>query len=137
MLDPKWVHQEQRGINRAQGMDFTMSGLVPAASARKLLLTFAPALALTFASLGAAVAFDAAPRTPRQVAAVFPPWWSPARVFAAASEAGAVTAIGGASNIVIVVADDDQLPARLNAAGALLQLNPSLTGLCAEDQNDV
>jgi hypothetical protein len=94
-------------------------------------------LALTFGSLGAAVAFEAAPRTPRQVAAVFPPWWSPARVFAAASDAGAITAIGGARNVVIVVADDDQLPARLNAAGALLQLNPSLTGLCAEDQSDV
>lgn len=137
MLDPKWVQRQQRGINRAQGMEFTMSGSAPAASARKLLLTFAPAVALTFASLGAAVAFEAGPRTPRQVAAVFPPWWSPARVFAAASDAGAITAIGGARNVVIVVADDDQLPARLNAAGALLQLNPSLTGLCAEDQSDV
>lgn len=108
-------------------------------SMRKLLLTFAPALALTIASLGAAVAFEAGPRTPRQIAAVFPPWWSQARVLAAAGEAGAITAIGGARNVVVVVADDDLLPGRLSAAGALLQLNPSLTGLCAEpsDQSDV
>ena len=108
-------------------------------STRKLLLTLAPAFALTFASLGAAVAFEAGPRTPRQIAAVFPPWWSQARVLQAASDAGAIAAIGGVRNVVVVVADDDFLPARLNAAGVLLQLNPSLTGLCAEpaDQSDV
>jgi len=105
--------------------------------ARKLLLTFAPALALTLASLGAAVAFEAGPRSPRQVAAVFPPWWPEARVLEAAREAGAITAIGGARNVVIVVADDDALPSRLSTAGALLQLNPTLTGLCAEERSDV
>lgn len=106
-------------------------------SACKLLLTLAPALALTFASLGAAVAFEASPRSPRQIAAVFPPWWPQARVLEAARDAGAITAIGGVRNIVVVVADDDALPSRLNAAGALLQLNPTLTGLCAEDRSDV
>lgn len=115
------------------------SSVHPASRARKLLLTFAPALALTFASLGAAVAFEAGPRTPRQVAAVFPPWWSQARILEAARDAGAIAAIGGARNVVVVVADDDHLPSRLNAAGALLQLNPTLTGLCVEplDQNNV
>lgn len=105
--------------------------------ARKLLLTLAPALALTFASLGAAVAFEAAPRSPRQVAAVFPPWWPQARVLEAAREAGVITVVGGVRNVVIVVADDDYLPVRLNAAGAFLLLNPELTGLCAEDSSDV
>ena len=114
-----------------------MSNSAVTSSARKLLLTFAPALALTFASLGAVVAFEAGPRTPRQIAAVFPPWWSQARVLEAARAAGAVTAIGGARNVVVVVANDDLLPVRLNAAGALLQLNPTVTGLCAEDQSNV
>lgn len=98
----------------------------PRSSAR----SYAPALALALASLVAVVALGAGPRTPRQVAAVFPPWWSSARIVAAAGQAGAITGFGGARNVVLVTAADTDLPRRLNAAGALLQLDPVLTGLC-------
>ncbi len=95
-----------------------------------VLLTIAPAITLTLASLAALVAVQAGPQSPREIAAVFPPWWSQADTLAAAREAGAVSAVGGWRNVVIVVADDDGLARRLNAAGALIQLDPILSGLC-------
>lgn len=100
------------------------------AQSRSSALSYAPAFALALASLVVVVALAAGPRTPRQVAAVFPPWWSSARIVAAAGEAGAITGFGGARNVVLVAAADDNLPRRLNAAGALLQLDPVLAGLC-------
>lgn len=94
------------------------------------LLTLAPAFALALASLATLVAVQAGPQSPREIAAVFPPWWSQAETLAAARRAGAVSAIGGWRNVVVVAADDDGLPRRLNTAGALLQLDPILSGLC-------
>lgn len=98
---------------------------------RNVLLTIAPAIALTLASLAALVVVQARPQSPREIAAVFPPWWSQADTFAAAREAGAVSAIGGWRNVVVVVSDDDDLSRRLNSVGALLQLDPILSGLCS------
>ncbi len=94
------------------------------------LLACTPAAALALGSLATATAISAGPQTPREVAAVFPPWWTLPQSLAAARDAGVVAAFGGAPNVVIVVADDDGLPARLNASGALLLLDPVFTGLC-------
>ncbi len=83
-----------------------------------------------FLSLFAAVAVDARPRTPGRVAAVFPPWWSSARVIGAAGSAGDIAGAGGASFIVILRGDPD-LSQRARDAGALLLLDPALAGACA------
>lgn len=89
-----------------------------------------------FLSLFAAVAVDAQPRTPGRVAAVFPPWWSPAQIIGAAGSAGDIAGAGGAPFIVILRASPDEIrPADLSQrardAGALLLLDPALAGACA------
>lgn len=83
------------------------------------------------ASLLAAVAVDAQPRTPGRVAAVFPPWWSPAQVVGAAGSAGDIAGVGAAPFIVIVRGDPAGLSQRVRSAGALLLLDPVLAGACA------
>jgi len=98
------------------------------------------ALGVSGALLGlfAAVAVEAQPRTPDRVAAVFPPWWSPARVFGAAGAAGDIAGAGGASFIVILRGDPARLSERAREAGALLLLDPALAGICARPfQSDV
>lgn len=86
-------------------------------------------------SLFAAVAVDAQPRTQGRVAAVFPPWWSPAQVMGAAGSAGAVSGVGAVPFIVILRGSpDDQgadLSQRARSAGALALLDPALAGACA------
>ena len=57
-----------------------------------------------------------------QIAAVFPPWWPAARIFAAASVAGEVAGTGPLRSILIVRSDQAALAYRLQAAGALLVL---------------
>ena len=83
------------------------------------------------ASLLAAVAVEAQPRTPGRVAAVFPPWWSPAQVVGAAGSAGDIAGIGAVPFIVIVRGDPAGLSRRVRSAGALLLLDPALAGACA------
>lgn len=84
-----------------------------------------------FLSLFAAVAVDAQPRTPGRVAAVFPPWWSPAQIIGAAGSAGDIAGAGGASFIVILRGDPSHLAQRARDAGALMLLDPALAGACA------
>jgi len=83
------------------------------------------------ASLFAAAAIDAQPRTPGRVAAVFPPWWDAARVIGAAGTAGDIAGAGGAPFIVILRGDPAALSQRARTAGALLLLDPALAGVCA------
>lgn len=94
------------------------------------LLSVAPAFALALASLAAAVVVSAGPRSKHEVAAVFPPWWTTEQALTAARRAGAVIRIGGAGSIMVVAANDDSLSQRLYAEGALLLLDPVVTGLC-------
>ncbi|HJV43656.1 hypothetical protein [Caulobacter sp.] len=93
----------------------------------------AAALAVLGMGLGlfAAVAVEAEPRTPGRVAAVFPPWWDPARIIGAAGSAGDIAGAGGASFVVILRGDPADLSARARAAGALMLLDPALAGVCA------
>ena len=83
------------------------------------------------ASLLAAVAVEAQPRTPGRVAAVFPPWWSPSHVVGAAGSAGDVAGVGAAPFVVILRGDPADLSRRARSAGALLLLDPALAGACA------
>lgn len=107
----------------------------PPSTTRRLAAVAGPvALAAlgVFLSLFAAVAVEAQPRTPGRVAAVFPPWWSPAQVIGAAGSAGDIAGAGGASFIIILRGDPSHLAQRARDAGALMLLDPALAGACAK-----
>jgi lipid-binding SYLF domain-containing protein len=65
------------------------------------------------------------------VAAVFPPWWSPAQVIGAAGSAGDIAGVGAVPFIVILRGDAADLSQRARSAGALALLDPALAGACA------
>lgn len=85
--------------------------------------------------LAVVIVIGAAPRQADRAAAVFPPWWSEARVVAAAASAGDIASRGGAANIVLVRGDPATLRSRLRAAGALLLLDPQAAGFCASPRS--
>ena len=64
------------------------------------------------------------------VAALFPPWWTSARAFAAAGAAGEIVGVGAVPWVVIVKSDGPGLPARLRQAGAALILPAYGSGPC-------
>ena len=78
-----------------------------------------------FTSVEAGVAANA-----QAVAAVFPPWWSAAKVLAAAAEAGEVVDVGASPAVLIVRSQQPGLQGRLRAAGAILLLDPRGAGAC-------
>lgn len=82
-------------------------------------------------TLFATVAAGAAPRDPARVAAVFPPWWTPAQAASAAASAGQIAGAGGAPFILILRGEPDALGPRLRAAGAWLLLDPDAAGRCS------
>ena len=57
------------------------------------------------------------------VAAVFPPWWSAARIFEAAGGAGEIAGVGIVPAFVIVHGNAEALSARLHSAGAFIVMN--------------
>jgi hypothetical protein len=68
------------------------------------------------------------------IAAIFPPWWQADRTFvAAASAGGAVVRAGAWPNILVVTAEDGDLPRRLREAGAWLLVNPIALGGCFKE----
>lgn len=82
---------------------------------------------------GAPVFFMQSPPTEAfAVAAVFPPWWSDARVRSAVDPVGAISSTGRISTVVTVYGGAD-LRSQLRNAGAWLVLNPQLTG-CGQRQ---
>ncbi len=91
---------------------------------------WAPAAAVGLAALSLSVAVEARPRDPRQAAAVFPPWWGAARTLDAAARAGSIVAVGALPFIVTVRSADGPIAPRLRAAGAWLDLDPALAGVC-------
>jgi hypothetical protein len=112
-----------------------ISASTPQPAERRRLATILSSVALgvsgALLGLFAAVAVEAQPRTPGRVAAIFPPWWSSARIFGAAGTAGDIAGAGGAPFIVILRGDPAQLSERAREAGALLLLDPALAGVCA------
>ena len=74
---------------------------------------------------------------PAPLAAVFPPWWSSARVFEAAAAADvAVLRAGAWPALVIVRPGDPGAPARLRASGAWLLLDGRAIGGCVSRGRD-
>lgn len=66
------------------------------------------------------------------LAAVFPPWWSASRAFAAAGEAGDIINTGMLPFVVVVRSQRPGLDVRLRAAGAFLVFNPLGAAGCAQ-----
>ena len=64
------------------------------------------------------------------VAALFPPWWSPAERLAAAAAAGGAVLRAGPSGLVVAQSSAPGFEARLHAAGAWLLFDPRGLGLC-------
>ena len=88
-------------------------------------------LCLLVGVLGLAVGISAeTPRESGAIVAVFPPWWTASRAFAAASNAGAVVNSGTFPFVVIVRSQRPGLGTRLRAAGAFLLLDPLGIGGC-------
>jgi hypothetical protein len=65
------------------------------------------------------------------VAALFPPWWRAADVFAAAGSAGLIVRPGPVSFVVIVAPEAGRIAERLRAAGAILVIDPVFVGGCS------
>ena len=84
-------------------------------------------LTLSTVSVGA---LAAAPGRPDAMAAVYPPWWSPARAAASAAAAGDLQAVGGAATILVVRSDRPGLGRRLRESGALLLIDSRLASFC-------
>lgn len=102
---------------------------------RDLLHALGRTLAATSAiilTLLAVTLSSASPRDPGRVAAVFPPWWTPARAAGAATSAGDISGAGAVPFILILRGDPATLGARLRAAGALVLLDPDAAGVCAK-----
>ena len=92
--------------------------------------TWAPAALLLALAGGSALVVEGAPTDPHLVAALFPPWWTPAHVLRAAAGSGDVLGFGGWRSIVVLHADRAGLPARAMAHGALFTFARTRQGLC-------
>ena len=79
------------------------------------------------------VGLGAGPRPgERLLAAVYPPWWSDARIAGAAASAGDIAAAGGVRNVLVIHGEPTGLATRLRRSGALLVLGGDAARLCAD-----
>jgi len=77
-----------------------------------------------------------APADDGAAVAVFPPWWSAARAFAAAGGTAEILDGGAFPFVLIVKSQRPGLHARLRDAGALLILNPLGAGPCRQSSGE-
>ncbi len=81
------------------------------------------------------VTLGAGPRPgERLLAAVYPPWWSDARIAGAAASAGDIAAAGGVRNVLVIHGDPTGFATRVRRSGALLVLGGDAARLCADPQ---
>jgi len=86
-------------------------------------------------STAAVLTLAAAPGRADAMAAVYPPWWTPARAAASASAEGELQAVGAAATILVVRSDRPALARRLRASGALILIDSRLASFCADLTN--
>ena len=86
---------------------------------------------ISLASVIVATLLGARPLDPHDAAGVFPPWWGGEASLVAASDAGAVLAVGTLPFIIIVRTPGADAAARLRAAGALFSIHPGPVAPCA------
>ena len=106
-----------------------MSADAPSDRPQNSSLVFAGLIAV--AGVAAATLLGARPLDPHEAAGVFPPWWGREAVLVAASDAGAVLAVGSLPFIVVVRSAQGDAPARLRRAGALFSIDPGRVAPCS------
>ena len=94
------------------------------------LATLVGAAALMLVSLAALIPGLVPPPNATEIAAVYPPWWTAARVVTVAGHSAELLRMGAAPNIVIVRTRLPGTRSRLRADGAVMFLNP-IVGACA------
>jgi hypothetical protein len=100
----------------------------------KFMRLLAPILILVL-STTIVVTLGAGPRPgERLLAAVYPPWWSDARIAGAAASAGDIAAAGGVRNVLVIHGDPTGFATRVRRSGALLVLGGDAARLCADPQ---
>ena len=82
---------------------------------------------VTLGSLVAAIPGPSLAST-RNLAAIFPPWWTQAQVIQAAASAGHLVDVGAWPSTVIVEFTDEGLPSRLRSGGALIVVDAAIFG---------
>lgn len=92
--------------------------------------SLAPVVGVALAGLAAATLLGQRPADPSVAAGVFPIWWSQARTFQAAAQAGAVVGMGAAPFVAIAHSERGDVVSKLHAAGAWLVIDPGLAKAC-------
>ncbi|ESR24214.1 hypothetical protein [Lutibaculum baratangense] len=87
--------------------------------------------AMASATLAVALAAPV-PSDARAVAAVFPPWWTVERAYAAASDAGHVLGPGMWRNVLVLRPSED-LASRLSAMGAWIVVDADMLGCSPQE----
>jgi len=85
---------------------------------------------IAVATAGVLVVAGSPPVDSREAAGVFPPWWTPGEVMAAAGAAGAIRQLGGVPFIIVVHDPTGRVSERLRDAGALFAVAPSGALFC-------
>ncbi len=91
-----------------------------------------PILMLILSSATVVLAGSGVGPDERRLAAVYPPWWSDARIAGAAASAGDIAAVGGLHNIIVIQGEPARLAAEARRSGALLLLGGDAARLCAD-----
>lgn len=68
----------------------------------------------------------------RSVAAVYPPWWSDARIGEAAASAGSIAAGGGLRNVILLAGAPGEIAGRARRSGALFLIDTRAARFCAD-----
>lgn len=72
----------------------------------------------------------------RVLAAVYPPWWSDARIGEAAASAGAIASGGGVRNVLLIQAERPGLSKRTLRSGAMLVLDARAARFCVDASSE-
>lgn len=92
------------------------------------------ATTLLAVSIMATAWLSLAPVPGKPIAAVFPPWWTPAQTFGAAARAGGdVVRFGGLPGILVTAAGTPDLAGRLRSVGAWILLDAQALGGCTSN----
>lgn len=100
------------------------------AAPSQVILASALSGAIAAASAVVLVVAGSPPQDRREAAGVFPPWWSPGQVLAAAGDAGAIRQLGGVPFVIVVHDPSGRAPERLRRAGALFSVAPDGALFC-------
>lgn len=89
-----------------------------------------PAAVIGVGGLFAAATLGMRPLDPHEAAGVFPLWWTQARTFETAAQAGDIVSVGAAPFVVTVRSDTPDVAKALRAKGAWLVIDPGLAAAC-------